>query len=112
MLCFNRKDRLSRVCLFFAVREGRHCEAAGVAVGLCWPLPLGFGRRMIKSAIEAMTMQVMTMSRRGLQKAGLLSGGGVGEEAMGGWMQNARGCEFLLMGAAVISDGVLQAGGG
>lgn len=51
-------------------------------MGLCWPVPLGFGRRMIKSAIEAMTMQVMTMSRSGLQKAGLLSGGGVGEDAM------------------------------
>jgi hypothetical protein len=76
---------------------GRHWEAAGVAVGLCWPLPLGFGWKMIKSAIEAMTMQVMTMSRRGLQKAGLLSGGGVGEDAIGGWMQNSRRCDFLLM---------------
>jgi hypothetical protein len=59
-------------------------------VGLCWPLPLGFGRRMIKSAMAPTTIQVMTMSRRGLQKAGLLSGGGVEEGAMCGWMQVAR----------------------
>ncbi|MBB5330043.1 hypothetical protein [Tunturiibacter gelidoferens] len=52
---------------------------------------------MIKSAIEAITMQVMTMSRTGLQKAGLLSGGGTGEDAMGGWMQNGRECDFFLM---------------
>jgi hypothetical protein len=52
---------------------------------------------MIKSAIEAITMQVMTMSRTGLQKAGLFSGGGTGEDAMGGWMQNARECDFFLM---------------
>jgi hypothetical protein len=45
-------------------------------------LPLGFGWKMIKSAMVPATMQVMTMSRRGLQKAGLLSGGGVGEDAM------------------------------
>jgi hypothetical protein len=42
-----------------------------------------------------MTMQVMTMSRSGLQKAGLLSGGGMGEDAMGGWMQDARECYFF-----------------
>lgn len=52
-------------------------------MGLCWPVPLGFGRKMRKRAIEAMTMQVMTISRTGLQKAGLLSGGGTGEDAMG-----------------------------
>ena len=53
----------------------------------------------MKSAIEAMMMQVMTMSRTGLQKAGLLSGGGTGEDAMsvGCRMQNARKCDFFLM---------------
>ena len=66
-------------------------------MGLCWPFPLGFGRRTMKSAIEAMMMQVMTMSRTGLQKAGLLSGGGTGEDAMAGWMQNARECVLFLM---------------
>jgi hypothetical protein len=96
-LGLNRKDRLYRVCLFLLERLGRHCEAAGVAAGVCWPLPLGFGWKMIKSAIEAITMQVMTMSRTGLQKAGLLSGGGTGEDAMGGWMQNGRECDFFLM---------------
>jgi hypothetical protein len=45
----------------------------------------------MKSAMAPTTMQVITMSKVGLQKAGLLSGGGVGEDAMGGWMQNARG---------------------
>jgi hypothetical protein len=50
---------------------------------------------MIKSAIEATMIQVMTMSRRGLEKAGLLSGGGVGEDAMDGWMQNSLVCDFF-----------------
>lgn len=53
---------------------------------------------MIKSAIEATTMQVMTISRRGLQKAGLLSGGGMGEDAINSWMQNARECGFFRYG--------------
>jgi hypothetical protein len=59
-------------------------------VGLCSPLPLGFGRRMRKSAMAPATMQVMTMSNKGLENAGLFSGGGVGEDAMGGWMQDVR----------------------
>jgi hypothetical protein len=79
-------------------------------VGLCWPLPLGLGRRMIKSAIAPTTMQVMTMSRRGLQKAGLLSGGGVGEAAMSGWMQNSRRCNSLMRWSGGFGC-VLQAGG-
>jgi hypothetical protein len=57
-------------------------------VGLVCPLPLGFGRRIRKTAIAPATTQIMTISRRGLQKACLFSGGGVGEEAMGSWMQN------------------------
>jgi hypothetical protein len=64
---------------------------------------------MIKSAIEATTMQVITISRRGLQKAGRLSGGGTGEDAMGGWMQKARGCDFSFWcGGAAPFRGVLQ----
>ncbi|MBB5337693.1 hypothetical protein HDF12_003419 [Edaphobacter lichenicola] len=39
--------------------------------------------------------QAMTISRMGLQKACLFSGGGVGEEAMGGWMQNVEVRVFL-----------------
>lgn len=75
-------------------RIDRHWEAAGVAEGLCGPLPLGFGWKMIKSAMEATTMQVITISRRGLQKAGRLSGGGTGEDAMGDLMQKTHGCDF------------------
>ncbi|WP_353063377.1 hypothetical protein RBB77_19125 [Tunturibacter psychrotolerans] len=63
---------------------------------------------MIKSAIEAMTMQVMTISRSGLQKAGRWSGGGMGEGAMGGWMQNARGCDFFLMRWSGVLDGFCE----
>jgi hypothetical protein len=37
---------------------------------------------MRKSAIAPATMQVMTMSSKGLQNAGRFSGGGVGEVAI------------------------------
>jgi hypothetical protein len=62
---------------------------------------------MIKSAMAPATMQVMTMRRRGLQKAGLLSGGGVGEDAMVVGCRMARRCDFFLTRL----DGFLHAGG-
>jgi hypothetical protein len=70
-------------------------------VGLVWPLPLGFGRRMRKTASAPAMMQVMTISRSGLQKACLFSGGGVGEEAMWVGCRNVKYVKFLLRGGRV-----------
>ena len=77
-------------------------------VGLVWLLPLGLGRRMRKSAIAPATMQVMTISKVGPQKACLFSGGGVGEEAMWSWMQDVKFVKFLLRGERVFYKGFLQ----
>jgi hypothetical protein len=86
----------------------RHFWVVGVVVGLVWLLPLGLGRRMTKSAIAAATTQVMTISRRGLQKACLFSGGGVGEEAIWGWMQDVKFVKFLLRDEREFFQGFLQ----
>ena len=51
------------------------------------------------------TMQVMTMSRKGLHRACLFSGGGVGEDAMGGWMQDLRACDFFGQGGEYFWSG-------
>ncbi len=66
---------------------------------------------MIKSAMAPATMKVMTMSRRGLLKAGLLSDLGVGEDAIDDWMQNARGRDVFWCGEAVFLEGFASRGG-
>ena len=50
-------------------------------------VPLGFGRKIINSVIEAMMIPAMMKNMRGLEKAGRFSGGGVGD-SMISWMQN------------------------
>ncbi|MBB5316603.1 hypothetical protein [Tunturibacter empetritectus] len=67
---------------------------------------------MRKTAIAPATTQAMTISRSGLQKACRFSGGGVGEEAMWGWMQDGKFVKFLLRGGRVVFLGFLQKHGG
>jgi hypothetical protein len=49
-------------------------------------VPLEFGRKTRNSVIQAMTIPTMTKNMSGLERAGLFSGGGVGD-SMIGWMQ-------------------------
>jgi hypothetical protein len=53
---------------------------------LCGVVPLGFGRKIINSVIEAMMIPAMIKNMSGLEKAGRFSGGG-GDDVMIGWMQ-------------------------
>ena len=74
---------------------------------MAWPLPVGLGRRIRKAAIAPATTQAMMISKRGLQKAGRFSGGGVGEDAIYCWMQDGEFVKFLWRGERVFFRGFL-----
>jgi hypothetical protein len=67
-------------------------------------VPLGFGRKIRNSVIEAMMIPAMMKNMRGLEKAGRFSGGGVGV-SMVGWMQICRSLRFFSRRG---EDGFLQ----
>jgi hypothetical protein len=72
-----------------------------VGVLLFGVVPLGFGRKIINSVIEAMMMPAMIKNISGLEKAGLFSGGGVGD-SMIGWMQNLARTAVLFFGVVKV----------
>ena len=61
-------------------------------------VPLGFGRKIRNRVIEAMMMPAMMKNIRGLEKAGLFSGDGVGV-SMGNRMPKKEifACFFLCV---------------
>lgn len=77
---------------------------------LLWGVvPLGFGRKIKKSVTKAMMMPAMIRNIRGLEKAGLFSGGGVCV-SIGSWMRK-KGDTCVLFssrGQDPFLQGVLQ----
>jgi hypothetical protein len=59
-----------------------HCCVAGALLG--GVVPLGLGRKARNSTIEATIMPRMMKNMSGLEKAGLFSGGGVGDSIVVG----------------------------
>lgn len=69
-------------------------------------MPLGLGRKIRNNVIEATMIPRMMKNMSGLEKAGLFSGGGVGD-SMVGWMQKPRSLQFFFWrGGDVVLQGV------